>query len=168
MHPSPGGAAAACARCRSIDEAVDWERRVREESIRLRRYRRPVTVVLVELDGFERLVSRLGSDAADRLVPAIAETLVRNGRATDHVARLGPSRFGVLMPETDEIEAINYAERIRIAVRSLAGGRFGLDPAGARLGLPDPGLRPGRRDPDRRRAAPGRPAPGEPLRRSAS
>jgi len=106
-----------------VDEAVNWERRVREESSRLSRYRRPVTVVLVELDGFERLVSRLGSDAADRLIPAIAETLIRNGRATDHVARLGPSRFGVLMPETDEIQAINYAERIRAQCdRWLAAG----------------------------------------------
>jgi diguanylate cyclase (GGDEF)-like protein len=106
-----------------VDEAVDWERRVREESTRLSRYRRSVTVVLVELDGFERLVSRLGADAADRLIPAIAETLVRNGRATDHVAHLGPSRFGVLMPETDEIQAINYAERIRAQCdRWLAAG----------------------------------------------
>ena len=106
-----------------VDEAVDWERRVREESTRLSRYRRPVTVVLVELDGFERLVSRLGTDAADRLIPAIAETLVRNGRATDHVARLAANRFGVLMPETDEIQAINYAERIRTECdRWLAAG----------------------------------------------
>jgi diguanylate cyclase (GGDEF)-like protein len=106
-----------------VDEAVDWERRVREEGTRLSRYRRSVTVVLVELDGFERLVSRLGTDAADRLIPAIAETLVRNGRATDHVARLGASRFGVLMPETDEIQAINYAERIRAQCdRWLAAG----------------------------------------------
>jgi diguanylate cyclase (GGDEF)-like protein len=106
-----------------VDEAVDWERRIREESTRLSRYRRPVTVLLLELDGFERLVSRMGTDAVERLIPAIAETLVRNGRATDHVARLGPSRFGVLMPETDEIQAINFAERIRAQCdRWLAAG----------------------------------------------
>jgi diguanylate cyclase (GGDEF)-like protein len=106
-----------------VDEAVDWERRIRDESTRLSRYRRPITVVLVELDGFERLVSRLGADAADRLIPAIAETLARNGRAVDQVARLGPSRFGILMPETDEIQAINFAERIRSQCdRWLAAG----------------------------------------------
>lgn len=106
-----------------VDEAVDWERRIREESTRLSRYRRPITVVLLELDGFERLVSRLGTEAADRLIPAIAETLARNGRATDHVARLGPSRFGILMPETDEIQAINFAERVRAQCdRWLAAG----------------------------------------------
>lgn len=106
-----------------LDEAVDWERRVREESTRLTRYRRPVTVLLVELDGFERLIGRLGADAAERLIPAITETLVRSGRATDHVSRLSANRFGVLMPETDEIQAINYAERIRSQCdRWLAAG----------------------------------------------
>jgi diguanylate cyclase (GGDEF)-like protein len=106
-----------------VDAAVDWERRIREESIRLSRYRRPITVVLVELDGFERLAGRLGSDAADRLLPAVTQTLIRNGRAADHVARIGTSRFGILMPETNEIEAINYAERIRSECdRWLAAG----------------------------------------------
>jgi PleD family two-component response regulator len=34
-------------------------------------------------------------------------------READHVARLGPGRFGVLLPETDEIQAIHYVERVR-------------------------------------------------------
>ena len=122
-HPRAAQPAAMPPVDEAVGEAVDWERRVREEGVRLSRYRRPITVVLIELDGFERLVGRVGADAADRLIPAIAETLVRNGRATDHVARLGPSRFGVLMPETDDIEAINYAERIRTECdRWLAAG----------------------------------------------
>ena len=33
----------------------------------------------------------------------------------DHVARLDPGRFGVLLPETDEVAAINYVERVRRA-----------------------------------------------------
>jgi diguanylate cyclase (GGDEF)-like protein len=122
-HPRSAQAPAMPPVDEAVGEAVDWERRVREEGVRLSRYRRPITVVLIELDGFERLAARVGTDAADRLIPAIAETLVRNGRATDHVARLGPSRFGVLMPETDEIEAINYAERVRTECdRWLAAG----------------------------------------------
>jgi hypothetical protein len=31
------------------------------------------------------------------------------------VARLAPGRFGALLPETDEIAAINYVERVRRA-----------------------------------------------------
>ena len=105
------------------DERLDWQVRLRTEEARLARYRRPVSVVLVELDGMERLVQRLGPDAAERLVPPVRQTLVRQARAADYVTRIGLSRFGVVLPETDEIQAINYVERIRADCdRWLAAG----------------------------------------------
>ncbi len=71
----------------------------------------------------ERLVQRLGPDAAERIVPPIGQTLMRQARAADHVARIGLSRFAVLLPETDEIQAINYVERVRSECdRWLAAG----------------------------------------------
>ena len=90
-----------------------WGRVVADEDARVRRYRRPATIVMVELDGLDRLTSRLGDAAGDRLIPAVAETIRRLAREADHVAQLGPGRFGVLLPETDEIQAIHYIERVR-------------------------------------------------------
>jgi diguanylate cyclase (GGDEF)-like protein len=105
------------------DERLDWEIRLRSEDARLARYRRPVSIVLVELDGMGRLVQRLGADAAERLVPPIRQTLTRQARGADYVARIGPSRFGIILPETDEIQAINYVERVRAECdRWLAAG----------------------------------------------
>ena len=106
---------------------LDWEVRLRDEEARYARYRRPVSIVLVEVDGMERLVQRLGPDAAERIVPPIGQTLMRQARAADHVARIGLSRFAVLLPETDEIQAINYVERVQERVRPLAGRRCGGD-----------------------------------------
>ena len=65
--------------------------------------------------GLDRLVERARTDAADRVLPALADTLRRHARGADHVARLGAGRFGVLLPETGEVEAINYVERVRQA-----------------------------------------------------
>ena len=93
----------------------EWNRIVADEDARVNRYRHPATVVIIELDGFERLIATLGPDAGDRVLPALADALSRNARAADHLARLGPSRFGILLPETGEIEAINYIERVREA-----------------------------------------------------
>jgi diguanylate cyclase (GGDEF)-like protein len=98
-----------------LDAPVTWQRWLREEDARVRRYQRPATVVLVELEGLDRLVERLGADAAGRLIPPVAATMRRHGRESDHVARLGPSRFGAILPETDEVQAINYVERVRSA-----------------------------------------------------
>lgn len=94
---------------------AEWARVVTDEDARVRRYRRPATIVMLDLDGLDRLIERLGEPARERLVPAVADTIQRQAREADHVALLGPGRFGVLLPETDEIQAINYVERVRRA-----------------------------------------------------
>ena len=92
-----------------------FTRLVVAEDLRIQRYHRPATIVIFELGGLDRLIDRLGSDAADRVVPALADTMRRLARDVDHVARLAPGRFGVLLPETDDVAAINYVERVRRA-----------------------------------------------------
>ena len=90
-----------------------WARVIADEDARVRRYRRAATIVMIELDGLDRLTARLGDAAGERLVPAVADTIQRLAREADFVARLGDGRFAVLLPETDEIQAINYVERVR-------------------------------------------------------
>ena len=95
--------------------AREWNRIVADEDARVSRYRRPATVVIVELDGLERLTRALGPDAADRLVPAVADTIRRLARGADHVARLGPAASASCCPRPTRSQAINYVERIRAA-----------------------------------------------------
>jgi diguanylate cyclase (GGDEF)-like protein len=91
----------------------EWSRVLLDEEARIYRYGRPATIVLIELDGLDPLVSALGQPAGDRIVVAVAETLKRHARSADRIARLGPGRFGLLLPETGEVEAVNLVERIR-------------------------------------------------------
>lgn len=90
-----------------------WKTWLLEESARTARYHRPTTIVLVELSGLDRLADRVGTAAANRLLPPVVDTMRRHARAADRLARLGPTRFAVLLVETDEVQAINYVERIR-------------------------------------------------------
>ncbi len=98
-----------------LESAFAWDRHTREEATRLRRYGRPFAIVFAELDGLDRLADRVGASAAGRIVPAIGQVLKRQARAVDIIARVGPARFAVLLPETDEVRAINYIERVRAA-----------------------------------------------------
>jgi diguanylate cyclase (GGDEF)-like protein len=93
----------------------EWNRIVTDEAARIHRYGRPATVVVMELDGLERLAGTLGQEAADRVLPALSDVLSRSARGADHLARLGPGRFAVMLPETGEVAAVNYVERIRAA-----------------------------------------------------
>jgi hypothetical protein len=72
-------------------------------------------VVVAEVEGLRRLAERLGDEPIERLLPVIADAFRREARASDWVARVGSGRFAAFLPETDEIQAINYVERIRMA-----------------------------------------------------
>ena len=98
-----------------FDLPAAWSRWLAEEEARVRRFHHPATIVVIELSGLDRLADRLGDEAAQRLIPPIALTMRKNARATDHLARLGPARFGAILVETDEVRAINYIERVRSA-----------------------------------------------------
>jgi diguanylate cyclase (GGDEF)-like protein len=104
-----------------LEGPSSWGRIVEIENARLLRYRRPVTVVMAEVEGLRRLTERLGEEPVDRLLPVIADTLRREARSSDWVARVGPGRFAAFLPETDEIQAINYVERIRIVCEPWLG-----------------------------------------------
>jgi diguanylate cyclase (GGDEF)-like protein len=96
-----------------LGTSTAWDFALRHEEARFARYKEPATVVVAELEGYEMLAERLGRDAADRLITPIANTLLRNSRRADRVARVGPVRFHILLPKTDEITAINYVDRVR-------------------------------------------------------
>jgi diguanylate cyclase (GGDEF)-like protein len=96
-------------------DPLAFEEVVSNEEAREARYGRPATVIVFELDGLARLVDRLGPEPGDRIETALGDTIRRLARRADHVARLERGRYAVLLPETDEIAAINYVERIRRA-----------------------------------------------------
>lgn len=77
-----------------------WTDALESERLRRSRYRRPVVVMSVDLDGLERINRRFGRAAGDELLVATARILRSSLRDPDLVARIGPDEFGVLMPET--------------------------------------------------------------------
>jgi diguanylate cyclase (GGDEF)-like protein len=76
--------------------------------VRRARYRRPVVVMNVDIDGLKLTNERFGRDAGDEVLRGAAGVLRRNLRDADLVARIGEDEFGVLMPETygDAMDAI--------------------------------------------------------------
>ncbi len=92
-----------------------WRELVITEVARATRYKRPLTVVVLEVHGLNGILRVWGEESAHHTLRETAQCLRRLSRTSDHVARIGPSRFGILLTETDEIAAINFIERIRTA-----------------------------------------------------
>jgi diguanylate cyclase (GGDEF)-like protein len=116
VRPDPVGRVPA--RLAGLADAATWEQIVRDESARAARFRRPSMVVAASLPHLHDVAERWGRDAAERVVTETARLLVSQGRAVDHIARLGDATFGVLLPETGEFGASRYAERVRAAADS--------------------------------------------------
>jgi diguanylate cyclase (GGDEF)-like protein len=98
-----------------------WDRILASETARARRYSRPATVGFVEVSGLERLAIHWGPQVSERVLVAVGRTIAREVRSSDHVARIAPGRFGVLLTETDEVAAINCFERIRASCETDLG-----------------------------------------------
>jgi two-component system, cell cycle response regulator len=77
----------------------------------------PVSLLVVDLDHFKRVNDTFGHVAGDAVLRESAGRIGSICRSTDVVARYGGEEFVVLMPDTDEAEAVRLAERIRSVLR---------------------------------------------------
>jgi diguanylate cyclase (GGDEF)-like protein len=92
---------------------------LRKELGRARRYNRPLSVVLVDLDSFTELNARFGQEACDKFLQSTARTLDRVMRDVDFLARIGGDEFAVLLPETNRTGGAIVAERTRAAIEAI-------------------------------------------------
>ncbi len=81
------------------------EQRLSEEISRAMRYQRPLTILLVDLDGLKQTNDKLGHAGGDLVLKSFAERLQRAIRGSDLAVRLGGDEFMALLPEcrTEEV-----------------------------------------------------------------
>jgi diguanylate cyclase (GGDEF)-like protein len=94
-----------------------WRRVLTTESARVVRYRRSVTILLVEIAGLDTFARRWGAETAANGVIAVSRALRAGSRAADYLARLEIGTFGLVLDQADEIAAINAVERLREAIQ---------------------------------------------------
>jgi diguanylate cyclase (GGDEF)-like protein len=111
--------------------------RLAEEVVRAVRKRRPLSVVMLDLDDFKLVNDSLGHVYGDRVLAHVAELIRSTLRASDVAARYGGDEFAVILPETSHDDATTVAERILEAFRNspfAAEGRQSF-PIGASIGI---------------------------------
>ncbi len=110
--------------------------RLGEEVVRAQRARRPVSVLMLDLDDFKLVNDTFGHLFGDRVLTWTAELIRSTLRGSDIPARYGGDEFAIILPETDADEARTAADRIRAAFRERAfvGEQRGPVPIGASIG----------------------------------
>ncbi|HKD39216.1 MAG TPA: GGDEF domain-containing protein [Myxococcaceae bacterium] len=103
-----------------------YNKRVLIEQLRLefvyyRRFKRPLSLCLMDLDHFKRVNETWGYQAGDRLLASVAKFLAGSMRAADVFARYGGEEFAVILRETDQEQAAVFAERM---LRAMEAAQF--------------------------------------------
>ena len=94
------------------------------EASRSRRYRRPMTLVYIDVDDFKSVNDRFGHRGGDDLLRVVGQTVRTTVRHTDFAARWGGDEFVILLPETDSDQAVIVVDKLRaqLLARVLAHG----------------------------------------------
>ena len=81
-----------------------------------RRYGKPLSVLLCDLDHFKAINDTLGHAAGDEILMLTSERLRQHIRASDLGFRYGGEEFAVLLPHTDSDSALKAATRLKQAL----------------------------------------------------
>ncbi|MBN1590586.1 MAG: diguanylate cyclase, partial [Pirellulales bacterium] len=83
-----------------------------KEWARVERTGAPLSCVMMDIDFFKKVNDVHGHPAGDTVLRVVADLLRKNSRATDMPCRYGGEEFCILLPETNEANAILWAERM--------------------------------------------------------
>ena len=87
------------------------------ELARSHRYGQPVSLAFIDIDDFKHVNDTRGHAAGDGLLKRMGETIRRNLRSSDFVARYGGDEFVILLPAADEVIARVTMEKLGARVR---------------------------------------------------
>jgi diguanylate cyclase (GGDEF)-like protein len=96
-----------------------YDGRLALEAERARRYRYPLALVLLEIDGLDAVAAELGEPAGDEVLREVA-SLLNGSRFADEAFRIGDQGFAVLLPHTDRAGAEAAAARISMQISAAA------------------------------------------------
>jgi diguanylate cyclase (GGDEF)-like protein len=85
---------------------------------RSKRHAHPLAIIMFDIDRFKAINDLHGHAAGDRVLQRVAELATGVVRSGDMLARYGGEEFLLLAPETDRSQALQLAERIRMALHA--------------------------------------------------
>lgn len=89
------------------------EERIRYEIQRFKRYQKPFSVIISDIDNFKNVNDTWGHDCGDFVLKSVAELMGNIARKIDIVCRWGGEEFLLLLPETELEGGVTLAEKIK-------------------------------------------------------
>ena len=81
-----------------------------------KRYKNPLTLIFLDIDGLKKYNDRFGHPTVDLLICQFADLLEKLLRSADVLCRWGGDEFTVILPHTNERQSLLLAKRIRLKI----------------------------------------------------
>ncbi len=94
-------------------------KRLQEEFDRAQRYQTPLSLVLVEVDGFANIKDKLGEEAVNYILIKMANHLLSQTRISDVLARSEKDNFLIILPHTGEPGVLKESQRLRSSMDGM-------------------------------------------------
>ncbi|MEB3279512.1 MAG: GGDEF domain-containing protein [Lyngbya sp.] len=91
---------------------------LKQEVSKSNRHHRKFSLILLDIDHFKLINDTYGHEGGDLVLKHISDRLRDNLRSYDFLSRWGGEEFLILLPETSLNEAVDVAERLRVAVEN--------------------------------------------------
>jgi diguanylate cyclase (GGDEF)-like protein len=95
-----------------------FQESLKREMSRALRYRRPLSLALLDIDQFKTINDTFGHPAGDAVLKAFVALISRNIRQSDLLARYGGDEFAIILPEADRDSALRFCEKLRELIAS--------------------------------------------------
>ena len=102
-----------------------FEELLSSEISRSERYNHPFSIILMDIDYFNKVNDYLGHQKGDEVLVTISTIVQQRIRESDVLARLGADAFILLTPETNSHGALVLAESIRALINTFAFPKIG-------------------------------------------
>ncbi len=99
--------------------------KLKEELERVKRYNRPMSLAVLDIDDFKKINDTYGHPVGDVVLVELAKTIKRNIRSTDVFARVGGEEFAIIFTETDVKGAAKKCEMLRSEIEKLTIRTYG-------------------------------------------
>lgn len=96
-------------------------------TVRAVRWRKPLTLVMADLDHFKAINDSFGHPAGDAVIAQFAELLRQSAADDAIIGRLGGEEFAILLPDADLARGRRYAENARTLLSAGPLAQLGVD-----------------------------------------
>jgi len=95
-----------------------FEERLRHEFERAKRYGRPLSLMMIDIDDFKQVNDQYGHHWGDAVLREIARILKEKTRKSDILVRYGGDEFTLMLPEASIAVALQTADKLRTEIKA--------------------------------------------------